>query len=86
MSCAIGEQWRIQREFARTAPLELNYFIFMGNLRKNEAKIGKRTPVSEFEPPYPEILDPFLENNPLLSFPLTFPMIVTGAHKLLCEQ
>ena len=32
-------------------PLELNYFISMGNFRKNEAKLRKRTPLSEFEPP-----------------------------------
>ena len=32
-------------------PLELNYFIFMGNFRKNEAKLRKQTPLSEFEPP-----------------------------------
>ena len=32
-------------------PLELNYFIFMGNFRKNEATLRKQTPLSEFEPP-----------------------------------
>ena len=26
-------------------PLELNYFIFMGNFRKNEAKLVKRHPL-----------------------------------------
>ena len=31
--------------------LELNYFIFMGNFRKNVTKLRKRTPLSEFEPP-----------------------------------
>ena len=39
------------RGFALTPPLELNYFIFMGNFRKNEANIRKKTPLSEFEPP-----------------------------------
>ena len=32
-------------------PFGLNYFIFMGNFRKNEAKLEKPTPLSEFEPP-----------------------------------
>ena len=33
-------------------PLEPNYFIFMGNFEKFRAKLGKRTPFSEFlDPP-----------------------------------
>ena len=33
-------------------PLELNYFIFMGNFKKNEATLRKHPPpLSEFEPP-----------------------------------
>ena len=39
------------QEIRSNPPLELNYFIFMGNFRKNEAKLRKRTPLSEFEPP-----------------------------------
>ena len=31
-------------------PLELNYFIFMGNFRKNEAKLRKRTPFLNLNP------------------------------------
>ena len=31
-------------------PFELNYFIFMGNFRKNEAKLGKRTPFLNLNP------------------------------------
>ena len=31
-------------------PLELNYFIFMGNFRKNEAKLRKRTPYLNLNP------------------------------------
>ena len=41
----------MQRGFAQTPPLELNYFIFMGNFRKNEATLRKQTSLSEFEPP-----------------------------------
>ena len=39
-------QWRIQRGFrgfALTPHLELNYFIYMGNFRKNEATLLKKT-------------------------------------------
>ena len=35
--------------------------LFQSWGHKNEAKLRKRTPLSEFEPPYPEILDPLLE-------------------------
>ena len=31
-------------------PLELNYFIFMGNFRKNEAKLRKRNPFLNLNP------------------------------------
>ena len=31
-------------------PLELNYFIFMGNFRKNEAKLRKQTPFLNLNP------------------------------------
>ena len=47
-------------------PLELNYSIFMGNLKKNKAKIGKRTPLSEFEPP--------IQKSCIRSWILVFPL------------
>ena len=40
--------------------LELNYFIFMGNFRKNEAKLRKQTP-------------PFLNLHPLFKNPGSAP-------------
>ena len=42
-------------------PPELNYFIFMGNFRKNETKLRKRTP-------YPEILDQLLQMSSLVNY------------------
>ena len=33
-------------------PLEPNYFIFMGKFKKIWMKIGKRTPLGKFEPPF----------------------------------
>ena len=43
-------------------PLRPNYFIFMGNFRKNYEKSRKRTPFVNLNPS-PEILDPPLDVN-----------------------
>ena len=46
---AVGKlQWRIQREFA----LSQNYFFCLGNSKKTQEKLTKRTPLYKFETLY----------------------------------
>ena len=57
-------------------PLELNYFIFMGNFRKNGAKLGKQTPFLNLSP---------LSRNPV-SAPDVSPCPTVPSLPTICDE
>ena len=86
---AVADPEGVQR-VRSNPPLELNYFIFMGNFRKNEAKLRNRIPLSEFEPPIQKswihsciwVWRPSWLFNPDAANKISFPLPNEAPHKI----